>query len=51
MYWKDNIALAYIDVSQDGNVLTGKYTSEKEDMLSIPIDMHFYNEQEIFDLY
>ena len=51
MYWKDNIALAYIDVSQDGNVLTGKYTSEKEDLLSIPIDMHFYNEQETFDLY
>ena len=51
MYWKDNVALAYIDVSQDWNVLTGKYTSEKEDLLSIPIDMHFYNEQETFDLY
>ena len=51
MYWEDNVALAYINVSKDGNILTGKYTSEKEDMLSIPIDMHFYNEEETYDLY
>jgi hypothetical protein len=51
MYWEDNVALSYIDVSQNGKILTGKYTSEKQDVLSIPIDMHFYNEEETYDLY
>jgi hypothetical protein len=51
MYWEDNVALAYVNVSQNGNVLAEKYTSEKKDTLSIPIDMHFYDEQEMFDLY
>ena len=51
MYWEDNVALAYINVSQNWEILKEKYTSEKEDVLSINIDMHFYNESETYDLY
>jgi hypothetical protein len=31
-------------------ILDEKYTSNKEDTLSVPIDLHFYNEMEMFDL-
>ena len=48
--WKDNVALSYINVSQDGEILDEKYTSNKEDTLKVYIDMHFYHEMETFDL-
>jgi len=48
--WRDNVALSYINVSQDGLIIDEKYTSKKEDTLSVPIDMHFNNEMELFDL-
>ena len=48
--WKDNVALSYINVSQGGEILEEKHTSEKEDELEVQLDMHFYNEMETFDL-
>ncbi|MBQ5944883.1 hypothetical protein IJL65_00270 [bacterium] len=48
--WKDNVALSYINVSKDGVILAEKYTSLKEDTLSVNLNMHFYNEMETFDL-
>jgi hypothetical protein len=48
--WKDNVALSYINVSQDGVIIDEKYTSKKEDTLSVALDMHFRNEMEMFDL-
>ena len=48
--WKDNVALSYINVSQNGVILDEKYTSKKEDTLSVALDMHFHNEMEMFDL-
>ncbi len=48
--WRDNVALSYINVSKDGVILAEKYTSLKEDILSVALNMHFYNEMETFDL-
>ena len=47
---RDNVALSYINVSQNWEILDEKYTSEVEDTLSVPLKMHFYNEIETFDL-
>ncbi len=33
--WKDNVALSYINVSKDGEILEEKYTNKPEDSLSI----------------
>ena len=48
--WRDNVALSYINVSQNWEIIDEKYTSKMEDTLSAPVKMHFYNEIEMFDL-
>ena len=48
--WRDNVALSYINVSQDGYILDEKYTSQKEDTLKVEGLFHTANEMEIFDL-
>jgi len=46
--WDDNVALSYINISKDGNILSEKYTSEMEDTVSVDISMHTQETDEIF---
>ena len=44
--WKDNVALSYINLSKDGEILDEKYTMEAEDSVSVDIDLHTKSEKE-----
>jgi len=46
--WEDNVALSYINISKDGNILDEKYTSEMKDIVSVDIDMHTAEEDETY---
>mgnify|MGYP002853791363 CR=1 FL=1 len=48
--WKDNVALQYINISQNGKILDEKFTSEVEDTLKVENLFHFVREKETFDL-
>ena len=47
--WSDNVALYYINLSKDGNILTGKYTNEAQDTVETTLPIHTKDETEIFN--
>ena len=46
--WKDNVALSYINLSKDGEILKEKYTSAPEDSVSVDIDLHTKTQKEVY---
>lgn len=48
--WKDNVALDYINISQNGQILTEKYTSKIEDIISLNIDLHTDMDTETYNI-
>jgi hypothetical protein len=46
--WEDNVALSYINLSQNGKILAEKYTSNVKDSVSIDIDIHTSSVKETY---
>ena len=47
--WKDNVALYYINLSKDWEILDEKYTSNVEDTVKTYIDIHTEDENEVYN--
>ena len=46
--WRDNVALSYINISQDGKILAEKYTSKIEDVISLEWLFNTKNEKHLY---
>ena len=49
--FRDNVALSYVSISQNWNILAEQYTSEPEVTLSVGVPMYFKRGQEVYDLF
>ena len=49
--FKDNVALSYVNISQDWNILAEEYTSDQEFTLSVGVPMYFKKGKEVYDLF
>jgi hypothetical protein len=47
--WSDNVALYYINLSKDGDILDQKYTNETQDSVETTLPIHTKDETEIFN--
>ena len=47
--WRDNVALYYINLSKDWEILDEKYTSQMEDKVVTKLDLHTKEEKEVFN--
>ena len=49
--WEDNVALSYVNISKDGEILQEKYTSSPKDSIKIKLDLHTKSEKETYTIF